>query len=381
MTKARSNATAEAAKGDLRAGTGTNLSGVLAVGNNGETLVADSSATTGLRWQGNYEAGKNKIINGDMNISQRGTSFTNPTSNTYTLDRFRVFFDGTGGTTQTISQTAFTPGACPTGYEANYYFRWAVTVAGTGNTARALLQDIENVTTFAGQTVTLSFFAKADSARTLQTSYLSQVFGTGGSAQVNQALTFNSTSLTTSWQRFTATVTLPSISGKTIGTSSSLALSIYLPSGTTQTIDIWGVQLEAGSVATPFQTATGTVQGELAACQRYYYRLNAAGLSNFPVFGSGFANTTGNVNIQCQFPETLRIKPTAVDTSTVSVFSLEYGSTAVTSLTSISIDTNYSSPDSGALAVVKAASFVIGTVYRLTVASSNAAFIGWSAEL
>ena len=47
----------------------------LPVGNNGETLLADSSTTTGLRWQGNYAAGKNKLINGDFQIWQRGTSF------------------------------------------------------------------------------------------------------------------------------------------------------------------------------------------------------------------------------------------------------------------------------------------------------------------
>jgi hypothetical protein len=50
MTKARSNATANAAKGDLTVGSGTNLSGVLGVGSNGDTIVADSSTPTGLKW-------------------------------------------------------------------------------------------------------------------------------------------------------------------------------------------------------------------------------------------------------------------------------------------------------------------------------------------
>jgi hypothetical protein len=50
MTKARSNAVANAAKGDLTVGNGTNLSGILAVGSNGDTLVADSSTATGLKW-------------------------------------------------------------------------------------------------------------------------------------------------------------------------------------------------------------------------------------------------------------------------------------------------------------------------------------------
>lgn len=50
MTKARSNAVANAAKGDLTVGSGTNASGILAVGTNGYSLVADSSASTGIKW-------------------------------------------------------------------------------------------------------------------------------------------------------------------------------------------------------------------------------------------------------------------------------------------------------------------------------------------
>ncbi len=73
MTKARSNAVAEAAKGDLSVGSGTNLAGILAVGNNGETLVADSSTSTGLRYQGSQAAAKNYLINGAMDFWQRGT--------------------------------------------------------------------------------------------------------------------------------------------------------------------------------------------------------------------------------------------------------------------------------------------------------------------
>jgi hypothetical protein len=57
-----------------------------------------------------------------------------------------------------------------------------------------------------------------------------------------------------------------------------------------ETIDFWGIQVEAGSTATAFQTATGTIQGELAACQRYYYRIY--GTANNTNFGSGFCDST-----------------------------------------------------------------------------------------
>jgi len=77
-----------AAKGDLLGASANDTPAVLSVGNNGETLVADSSTSTGLRWQGSTEAGKNFVINGGMDIWQRGTSFATTSGNFYTADRW-----------------------------------------------------------------------------------------------------------------------------------------------------------------------------------------------------------------------------------------------------------------------------------------------------
>lgn len=294
------------ADGDITGVTaGTGLTGG---GTSGTVSLAFDQANYG---GGQFAAGKNKIINGDMSISQRGTTFSNPANAAYTLDRWKVAYDGTGATT-TVSQQTFTPGTCPTGYEATSFWRWNVSVTGTGNSYRAFQTDLENVQTFAGQTVTVSFWAKADSARSLSDAYLSQRFGSGGSGQVNTLLTLNSTSLTTSWQRFTATVTLPSISGKTVGASSSLQFTQYLPSGTTMTIDIWGVQLEAGSTATPFQTATGNPASELAACQRY---CQSYGESGTVFFGNGYTANTNEAYNLVQIPK-MRATPTATFSGT-----------------------------------------------------------------
>jgi len=258
------------AKGDLIVGTGASTETALNVGADGTTLVANSSSSTGVAWAGPLlAAGKNKIINGDFGIWQRGTSFSNPAAGTYTADRFVVWHDGSGAT-RTISQQAFTPGTAPvTGYEGSYFFRYDVSAVGTGNTYQNIEYPIENVRTLAGQTATISFWAKAASSRNLSFIFAQQ-FGSGGSSDV----TFGSTTvaLTTSWQRFTTTVSVPSISGKTIGGNTN-QLHIYFQLGALSgitTVDLWGVQVEAGSVATTFQTATGTLQGELAACQRYY---------------------------------------------------------------------------------------------------------------
>ena len=124
----------------------------LAVGNNGETLVADSSVSSvGLRWQGNYSAGKNKIINGDFGIWQRGTSFTNLATNTYTADRWTV---SSTNSTIDVSQGSFTAGTAPVaGYEGTYF---ATVTADATDTDARFLQKIEDARTFAGQTVTVS---------------------------------------------------------------------------------------------------------------------------------------------------------------------------------------------------------------------------------
>jgi hypothetical protein len=79
------------------------------------------------------------------------------------------------------------------------------------------------------------------------------------------------------------------MTGKTIGTSSFLALSFRQAAASGSVIDVWGVQVESGSTATAFQTATGTIQGELAACRYYYSRQTAEGQSVF--LNNGWAAT------------------------------------------------------------------------------------------
>jgi hypothetical protein len=292
----------------------------------GDVLTAanmnDLSGTVNILESTQYAAGKNALINGAFNVWQRGTSFSNPANGTYTADRWFVELDGSGYT-RTISQQTFTPGTAPVaGYEGTYFFRWNNSVAGTGNTINALSQRIEDIRTFAGQTVTLSFWAKADASRAL-TVYAYQQ-STGGSATVTT--TVGSATLTTSWARYTMTVALPSMSGVTIGTNSNLQIRIAMPTGTTMTCDFWGMQLEANPVASDFQTATGTIQGELAACQRY---LPAFSGSNFLEY-IGYAYGTNTSLYALPFNTTARVAPTGITVSgTISAFALNV-STSVT---------------------------------------------------
>jgi len=301
------------AKGDLFGYSTTQAR--VAVGNDGETLVADSSTSTGLRYQGNFAAGKNAIINGDFNIWQRGTSFTNP-AGTFTADRFSW---DTVAMTGTVTRQAFTAGTAPVaGYEGTFFARLDIT---SGSQFGEFVQKIENGRTNAGQTVTASFWARLNSGASGWQVNVVQNFGTGGSPSSAVLAGQTSFTPTSSWQRFTFTVAVPSVAGKTFGTNNNsfLAMTIQKTSTTASQLDTWGWQLEVGNTATAFQTATGTIQGELAACQRYYFRTGQGASTAYEPFStfSGAYNTTTVDPIVVPAPVTMRVNPTSLEYANV----------------------------------------------------------------
>jgi hypothetical protein len=310
------------AKGDIITATAADTPARLAVGNNGETLVADSSTSTGLRYGANFAAGKNKIINGDFTINQRAFTSTT-TSGTYGFDRWVMKKGGTDGTCTYTPQT-FSTGAAPVaGYEATNFAR-LVTASGTASNVFAFLsQPIEDVRTYAGQTITVSFYAKAATGTPKIAVDFEQYFGTGGSTQVNTPA--GAVTISTSWARYSVTVAVPAITSTTIGAGNYAGVLLWVSGGSTfntrassigiqnGTFDIWGVQAEAGSVATAFQTATGTIQGELAACQRYYLELADGSVTNG--FGARFNSTTLYYSVPT--PVEMRTSPTAAYIGTV----------------------------------------------------------------
>jgi hypothetical protein len=370
-TNAIQNAIVDA-KGDLIAASAADTPARLAVGNNGETLVADSSTSTGLRYNANFAAGKNAVLNGDFNIWQRGTSFSVAGSTQiFGPDRFYVIRDGSGAT-YTMSQQTFTPGTAPVaGYEGTYFCRLNQSVAGTGGTFSVFVQKIEDVRKFAGQTVTLSFWAKANATIASAPVYLDQRFGSGGSGGVT--ITNSVSNITTSWQRFSLTYVLPSIAGKTIGAGSSIDTTFYLPINSTYTLDIWGVQLEAGSVATAFQTATGTLQGELSACQRYYFRATGSVGGTYLSTANGAASTT-IVDTLIPVPVTLRTYPTTIDYSNITI------TDNVVNLSTGTWSINPSVYSNQIVAVRYTHGSAALTVYR-PYAIQGSGYIGFSAEL
>jgi hypothetical protein len=316
------------AKGDILVGTADNTLGIITAGNNGDTLVADSSTGTGLRYKEDYAAGKNKIINGDFGIWQRGTSFSNPATGSFQADRWSVVWDGTGAT-RTISRQTFAAGNVIPGYEFDYFYRFAQSVAGSGASYNLFQNRMEDVTTYAGQTVTISFWAKAAANTNLVDLNLEQDFGTGGSpsATVSNSISPGTITLTTSWQRFSYTTTVPSISGKTIGTTTPgyLGFRVWVPINATFTLDFVGFQIEPGSVATAFQTATGTIQGELAACQRYFQRIGNNGGAYY-LYTCAAVEGTSTLWGAVPLPVTMRTTPSMSATASGNTFTfLGYG--------------------------------------------------------
>jgi hypothetical protein len=298
-------------------------------GTTGQVLAKASNTDMDFVWAADagapeslgFAAGKNKIINGDFRINQR--SFTsNTTTGTFNFDRFKQV---NSGGTSTVTPQTFTAGTAPvSGYEAINFLQ-IVTASQSGvNDYAGFNQPIEDVRTFAGQTVTMSFWAKASTGTPSIGVAMYQDFGSGGSSAVTTSPATQT--ITTSWARYSFTVAVPSISGKTIGTGSNLAPHIFTSVGTgissagfpavgiqNITAQFWGIQVEAGSVATAFQTATGTIQGELAACQRYYVRFQN-NANNCPFTTGGFTYSTTGANTFRPLPVEMRIAPTAVET-------------------------------------------------------------------
>jgi hypothetical protein len=321
VTLTNTMATAIDAKGDLVAGTGADTFSRLAAGSNGDTLVADSSTSTGLRYTaGTVQA--NPVINSAYQVWQRGTSISvaASTANAYTADRWGLVTGANQASTvsrQTTGDTTNLPAI-------QYCGRFQRNSGQTGTGTQYLSNAFESINSipFAGKTVTLSFYARkgADYSPTSSALTAKLYSGTGTDQQSNTGYTgavahINTTAtLTATWQRFTASATVSSSA-----TEISIEFS-WTPTGTASTNDyfeVTGVQLDVGSVALPFRTYAATIQGELAACQRYYVRFDNASVN--AIHGIGLAYDTTNTYFSNQLPVTMRTGPSAIDFSVLRV--------------------------------------------------------------
>jgi hypothetical protein len=368
------------AKGDILVGTADNTLGVITAGSNGETLVADSSATTGLR----YTAGNvipNPIINSAFQVWQRGTSFTNGNSLTaYGADRWQIYSSNTTGRTwsrQATNDTTNLP-------SIQYCQRLA---RNSGDTQTGIIYTIYNFETlnsipFAGKTVTISYYARAGANYSSASNVLNVGFLTGTGTDQNSLAGYTGTTnspfsatLTTTWQRFTHTVAVGA-------TATEIGIQIgYTPVGTAGANDwfeLTGVQMDIGSVALPFRTNGATIQGELAACQRYYWRTTADTVYG-ALTGMGTVISTTLAEYVIQYPVQMRTTPS----STIEWANLSHqmpgsGSIAVSAL---AIYTNYYNKNYAYVAANAASGLTAGKAAFLAGNNNSAGYIGISAEL
>ena len=334
----------------------------------------------------NFYAGKNKLMNGDFKINQRGFT-SNTTTSTFMFDRLTCQISGDG--TSTFTAQTFTPGTAPVaGYEGSNYLR--VVTAGQTTTAVGtnIAQRVESVRTLAGQTVTLSFWAKAATGTPEIALDYRQNFGTGGSPSATVTTVASQVVISTSWARYSITTAIPSISGKTLGTTTDgfIAPVIWFSAGSdyntntgsmgiqNNTFEIWGLQLEAGSTATPFQTASGSLGGELALCQRYYWRNQATGTSSQFSIAAGTSATTAQMTIT--LPVKMRANANPLEFSTLLLGDNIAAGIAVTNLV---IATN--SDQTPSVIATVAAGLTANRPYYLGANASANAYIAFSAEL
>lgn len=384
------SATIVDAKGDLIAGTAADTVARLAVGNNGETLVADNAATTGLRYSATPSA-SNPVLNSAMQVFQRGTSTSLAASTAYTsgfvADRWQTATGANQACTvsqQSTNDTTNLP-------FIQYCLRYQRNSGQTGTGSLPLVQNFETINSrpFAGKTITFSFYARAGANYSHTGSGLAVdlISGTGTDQNRlagytgNASVISSSATLTTTWQRFTFT-------GSVASTATELAIYLqFTPTGTAGAADyyeITGVQIDIGSVALPFRTYAATIQGELAACQRYYWR--SLYESTYTVIGTGMAYSTGNARFFIPNPVQMRVQPTTLDYGGTNPFIVyDFVNANFVTGSTLTLENNYLS--SAKASVVTVATGGTGlTQYRpyvLTLGGSgnSSQYIGFGAEL
>lgn len=356
--------------------------------------------STSLASRNDLFAYRNKIINGGMDISQRGTSFAAAASGSYSLDRWQ--FGNASAGVVTITQQA----DAPSSNEFQNSLRVAVTTADTSIAAgdlAVITQSIEgyNVRDLIGKTFTLSFWVRSSKTGTHCVAFRNNTSGSPDRAWIAE-YTINAAN---TWEQKTITVSGGLITAGTWNwtTGAGLGVSFTLAAGSTYqtTAGAWqtgsyvatanqvncldsntnifavtGVQLEIGSVATPFEHRPYGM--ELALCQRYYYR--AKPTVDAQNYGVGLCTSTTTLNFVVPFPVVLRTAPTSLEqTGTATDYRILYGGSVQQTCSSVPVLSIASERGSEVIFTV-AAVLTLGQAAMGRGVSTNG-YLGWSAEL
>ena len=301
---------------------------------------------------GQIGGSRNMIINGAMQVAQRGTSIAVSSALVYTLDRFAAEND-------TTTMTATQASDAPTGFEYSLKLTNGTGATATGthiNRIRYALEGYDTnqleIGTANAKKVTLSFHVKSSITGTYIVSFLDSGNDNGYPA----SYTINSAN---TWEKKTITLTMSDY-GSWVGSSTNainLILHWDLGSGpdrdlsnlnawndgsandfshssqtewvgtTGSTFYLTGVQLEVGSQATPFEHRS--FGEELRLCQRYYYREEASSVSSstsYKRYGVGQYYSATAAEAFVYLPVTMRAVPTLETTGTSTDYAFYAGS-------------------------------------------------------
>jgi hypothetical protein len=340
---------------------------------------------------------KNRIINGDMVIAQRGSSFSNPTAGFYTLDRWYIRTQN-ASIVSTITQSS----TAPAGFTNSFYLSIG-TGASSGSTDRAqLYQGIEgfNVAdlgwgTASAKTITISFWVRS--------SLTGQFGGSLQNNDGNRSYPFIYTiSSANTWEQKSVT-----IAGDTTGTwttNSTAGIQLFFDLGagssflttasswasgdyrgatgdtsivatTGATFYITGVQLEQNTSATPFERRL--YNQELANCQRYYYQITGGSTNTFAAVGIAVAASSTVATPCTALPVAMRSAPTISFGGTITV---DAGPSNVATFTSLS--SSYGGTAMCWFAVnVTGNALTVGRAANVYTNNATTNYVAYSAEL
>lgn len=266
-----------------------------------------------------FKGRRNRLINGKLDFWDYGTTFSTPADGTYVANRWKVNRSGTVGTFS-VSRQAVTPGGAGFDVEPPYLLRWDQTVAATAGAILDLRQRIEDVRNFAGKTITLSFWGRSNSGGTALKVLVEQYFGTGGSPSTTVTSATQDVTLTGSLRKYQFQFTVPSISGKTLGTNNDHSFDVVFrfPDSATFQHEFTLFQCEESPIATPFEWQSLSQTRD--DCDRYYWNTfpdGTAPAQNAGVAGSlrqivagTFATDAVATTFNVQFPRRMRAVPT-----------------------------------------------------------------------
>jgi hypothetical protein len=346
-----------------------------------------------------YVAGKNFIINGGFDIDQRNSA-SSPVatvgSGAIGPDRF------IGRTTSPATGTWGKSTSAPSGFTGSGVLTITATSSPSNTESNYIVQNIESINTAAlkwgtssAQPLTISFWAKSSVTGSfgfsVENNPETRSYGLLYSLPVANTWTYISLTIpgdTTGTWTYNTTDSMSVFWDMGVGPSNRITPgswqstrgrgvsgSVSLVNTNGATFYLTGVQAEVGSVATPFSRAGGTIQGELAVCQRYYYRFYPG--ANMAM-GIAYAVNTTVAPAFISFPVTMRIAPTAIEqTGSAGDYAVRLVNTPIACSSVPVFDT---ATQQGALVDFTVASGLTAGTAGFVRTATSAAYLGWSAE-